>query len=60
MTGEPCQIAFYDMFLREVTLEGMNMKHSDAPEVLAGLIASGELCAAIAAKSLFGPTDNCC
>lgn len=55
MTGEPCQMAFYDMFLREVTLEGMNMKHSYAPEELAGiyqrlagLIASGELRAAIA------------
>ncbi|MEM9181970.1 MAG: zinc-dependent alcohol dehydrogenase family protein [Pseudomonadota bacterium] len=55
MTGEPCQMAFHDLFLREVTLEGMNMKHGYSSEELleiyqrlAGLIASGELRAAIA------------
>ncbi len=55
MTGEPCQMAFHDLFLREVTLEGMNMKHGYSPEELSGiyqrladLIASGDLRAAIA------------
>jgi NADPH:quinone reductase-like Zn-dependent oxidoreductase len=55
MTGEACHMAFQDLFLREVTLEGMNMMHGYSPEELAGiyerlagLIASGELKAAIA------------
>jgi len=55
MTGEACHMAFQDLFLREITLQGMNMKHGYSPEELAGiyqrlagLIASGELKAAIA------------
>jgi NADPH:quinone reductase-like Zn-dependent oxidoreductase len=55
MTGEACHMAFQDLFLREVTLQGMNMKHGYSPQELAGiyqrlagLIASGELKAAIA------------
>ncbi len=56
MSGEPCHMAFHDLFLREVTLEGMNLRHGYSPQEidkiyqqLAGLIASGELRAAIAA-----------
>jgi len=55
MTGEACHMAFQDLFLREITLQGMNMLHGYSPEELsaiyqrlAGLIASGELRAAIA------------
>ncbi|MEM9529451.1 MAG: zinc-dependent alcohol dehydrogenase family protein [Pseudomonadota bacterium] len=55
MTGEACHMAFHDLFLREVTLEGMNMRHGYSPgaltqiyQQLADLIASGDLKAAIA------------
>ena len=56
MTGQDCHMAFQDMFLHEISLEGMNMKSDRSPqeiaviyERLAGLIAGGELQARIAA-----------
>jgi NADPH:quinone reductase-like Zn-dependent oxidoreductase len=55
MTGQDCHMAFQDMFLRKISLEGMNMSHRySAQELqaiyqrLAGLIADGNLKAAIA------------
>ena len=56
MTGEHCQMAFQDMFLRSVKLVGMNMSVQRTPEKLAeeyarlaGMIAAGTLRARIAA-----------
>jgi trans-2-enoyl-CoA reductase len=55
MTGQPCHMEFQDLFLREITLQGMNMMHGYSQEELAGiyarlanLIAQGDLKAAIA------------
>lgn len=55
MTGQDCHMAFQDMFLRKISLEGMNMSHrysaQELQEIyqrLAGLIADGNLKAAIA------------
>ena len=56
MSGEHCQMAFQDMFLREIKLVGMNMSVERTPEQLqqeyarlAGMIAAGTLRARIAA-----------
>ncbi|MDJ0927174.1 MAG: zinc-dependent alcohol dehydrogenase family protein [Gammaproteobacteria bacterium] len=56
MTGLDCHMAFQDMFLRKISLEGMNLKNDRSPdematvyERLAGLIGRGELRAKIAA-----------
>ena len=56
MTGQDCHMAFQDMFLRDISLEGMNLKNDRSPqemtvvyERLAGLIARGDLRARIAA-----------
>ncbi len=57
MTGENCQMAFQDMFLKKIKLIGMNMAVERTPEQLraeyarlASMIASGELHARIAAE----------
>ncbi len=60
VTREPCQISFYTIFRRDVTLTGMSMgkqmsKRSERQrravyESLADLIASGQLTAAIAGR----------
>jgi len=56
MTGENCQMAFQDMFLKKISLIGMNMATQRTPEQLqaeyarlAGLLAEGALRAPIAA-----------